>query len=51
MWQFTSVLSAGYNKNLSKVKMGSEAEKHPVFALNDRFFLPNFKGNKNMGQI
>lgn len=48
--QLTGFLDAGIIKNLSKVHIGSEADKHQAFALNDRFFLSNFKGINNIGE-
>lgn len=50
--QFTAFLDAGINKNLSKTssQSGSESTNQSQFALNDRFYLNNFKGISNIGE-
>lgn len=48
--QFTGLIDGGMSKNLSSIYIGSEADKHQAFALNDRFYLGNFKGIKNIGE-
>ena len=48
-FQFTGSLGFGFIKNLNVPDKRSET--NPSFSLNDRFFLNNFKGIKNMGEV